>query len=84
MEKLKASEVKEEGVYALITSGGYAFSGNIEDGKSYFCKTQFSFNNSNIVASAPEDVCELTLKKSGDGFSMYNAKHGYLYAKRML
>lgn len=79
-KKLKASEVKEEGVYALITSGGYAFSGNIEDGKSYFCKTQFSFNNSNIATSAPEDVCELTLKKSGDGFSMYNAKYGYLYA----
>lgn len=81
-KKLKASEVKEEGVYALITSGGYAFSGIIKGGKSYFCKTQFSFNNSNIAASAPEDVCELTLKKSGDGFSMYNAKHGYLYAKK--
>ena len=81
-KKLKASDVKEEGVYALITSGGYAFSGNIEDGKSYFCKTQFSFNNSNIATSAPEDVCELTLKKSGDGFSMYNAKYGYLYAKK--
>lgn len=79
-KKLKAYDVKEEGVYALITSGGYAFSGNIEDGKSYFCKTQFSFNNSNIATSAPEDVCELTLKKSGDGFSMYNAKYGYLYA----
>lgn len=79
-KKLKASDVKEEGVYALITSGGYAFSGIIKGGKSYFCKTQFSFNNSNIAASAPEDVCELTLKKSGDGFSMYNAKYGYLYA----
>lgn len=81
-KKLNASDVKEDGVYALITSGGYAFSGNIEDGKSYFCKTQFSFNNSNIATSAPEDVCELTLKKSGDGFSMYNAKYGYLYAKK--
>lgn len=80
-KKLKASEVKEEGVYALITSGGFAFNGIIkEDGKSYYCKTNFSFNNSNIATSAPEDVCELTLKKSGDGFSMYNAKHGYLYA----
>ena len=79
-KKLNVSEVKEEGVYALITSGGYAFSGIIKGGKSYFCKTQFSFNNSNIATSAPEDVCELTLKKSGDGFSMYNAKHGYLYA----
>ena len=81
-KKLTASEVKEEGVYALITSGGYAFSGIIKGGKSYFCKTQFSFNNSNIATSAPEDVCELTLKKSGDGFSMYNAKYGYLYAKK--
>lgn len=81
-KKLAASQVKEEGVYALVTSGGYAFSGIIKDGKSYFCKTQFSFNNSNIAASAPEDVCELTLKKSGDGFSMYNANCGYLYAKK--
>lgn len=80
--KLAALEVKEEGVYALVTSGGYAFSGIIKDGKSYFCKTQFSFNNSNIATSAPEDVCELTLKKSGDGFSMYNANCGYLYAKK--
>ena len=81
-KKLKASDVMEEGVYALITSDGYAFSGIIKGGKSYFCKTQFSFNNSNIATSAPEDVCELTLKKSGDGFSMYNAKYGYLYAKK--
>lgn len=80
-KKLKASDVKEEGVYALITSGGYAFSGIIqEDGKSYYCNTNFSFNNSDIAASSPEDVCELTLKKNGDGFSMYNAKYGYLYA----
>lgn len=80
-KKLKASEVKEEGVYALITSGGYAFNGIIkEDGRSYYCKTNFSFDKSDIATSAPEDVCELTLKKSGDGFSMYNAKYGYLYA----
>lgn len=80
-KKLKASDVKEEGVYALITSGGYAFSGIIqEDGKSYYCNTNFSFDKSDIATSSPEDVCELTLKKSGDGFSMYNAKYGYLYA----
>ena len=80
-KKLKVSELKDEGVYALITSGGYAFSGIIqEDGKSYYCKTNFSFDKSDIATSAPEDVCEMTLKKSGDGFSMYNAKYGYLYA----
>lgn len=79
-KKLKASEVKEEGVYALVTSDGYAFSGIINAGKSYYCKTKFSFNTSGIATSAPEDVCELTLKKNGAGFSMYNAKYGYLYA----
>lgn len=79
-KKLKASEVKEEGVYALVTSGGYAFSGIINAGKSYYCKTKFSFNTSGIATSAPEDVCELTLKKNGAGFSMFNAKYGYLYA----
>lgn len=80
-KKLKASELKDEGVYALITSGGFAFNGIIkEDGKSYYCKTNFSFDKSDIATSAPEDVCEMTLKKSGDGFSMYNAKYGYLYA----
>ena len=80
-KKLQASELKDEGVYALITSGGFAFNGIIkEDGKSFYCNTNFSFDKSDIATSAPEDVCELTLKKSGDGFSMYNAKYGYLYA----
>lgn len=79
-KKLKASEVKEEGVYALVTSDGYAFSGIINAGKSYYCKTTFSFNTSGIATSAPVDVCELTLKKNGSGFSMHNAKYGYLYA----
>ena len=80
-KKLSVSEVKEEGVYALVTSDGYAFSGIINAGKSYYCKTTFSFNTSGIATSAPEDVCELTLEKNGSGFSMYNAKYGYLYAK---
>ena len=80
-KKLSTSEVKEEGVYALVTSDGYAFSGIINAGKSYYCKTTFSFNTSGIATSAPEDVCELTLEKNGSGFSMHNAKYGYLYAK---
>lgn len=80
-KRLDASEVNEEGVYAIITSRGYAFSGVIKDGKGYYCKTQFSFNTSGIATSAPEDLCELTLKKNGNGFSMYNANYGFLYAK---
>lgn len=80
-KRLNASEVKEEGVYAIITSRGFAFSGVIKDGKGYYCKTQFSFNTSGIATSAPEDVCELTLKKNGNGFSMFNANYRFLYAK---
>lgn len=80
-KKLKASEVKEEGVYAIITSRGYAFSGVIKDGKGYYCKTQFSFNTSGIATSAPEGICELTLKKKDSGYSMYNANYRFLYAK---
>lgn len=80
-KKLKASEVKEEGVYAIITSRGYAFSGVISSGKSDISSSQFSFNNLGIANDAPKGICELTLKKNGNGFSMYNAKHGYLYAK---
>ncbi len=81
-KKLKASEVKEEGVYAIITSRGYAFSGVISSGKSDISSSQFSFNNLGIANDAPKGICELTLKKNGNGFSMYNAKHGYLYAKK--
>lgn len=80
-KKLSASEVKEEGVYAIISGKGYAFTGVISGGKSNYSSTQFSFNTSGISTSAPDDVCELTLKKKGNGFSMYNAKYGYLYAK---
>lgn len=79
-KKLKASEVKEEGVYALISAKGYAFTGVISGGKSNYSSTQFSFNTSGISTSAPDDVCELTLKKKGNGFSMYNAQKRYLYA----
>lgn len=80
-KRLNASEVKEEGVYALVIKNGFAFTGVITNGKSYYSSTQFSFNPSGIATSAPDDICELTLKKNGNGFSMYNAKYGYLYAK---
>lgn len=78
---LNASEVKEEGVYALVIKNGFAFTGDIIYGKSNYSSTQFSFDKSGIATSAPDDICELTLKKKDNGFSMYNAKYGYLYAK---
>lgn len=80
-KKLSTSEVKEEGVYALISAKGYAFTGVISEGKSYISSSQFSFNNLGIANDAPKGICELTLKTNGNGFSMYNAQKGYLYAK---
>lgn len=81
-KRLDASEVKEEGVYALVIKNGFAFTGVVNNnGKSNYSSTQFSFNSSGIATSAPDDICELTLKKNGNGFSMCNAQYGYLYAK---
>lgn len=80
-KKLSVSEVKEEGVYAMVINNGFAFTGAISYGKSNYSSTQFSFDKSGIATSAPADICELTLKKKDNGFSMYNAQYGYLYAK---
>lgn len=80
-KKLSVSEVKEEGVYAMVINNGFAFTGDIKSGKSNYSSTQFSFDKSGIATSAPADVCELTLKKKDNGFSMSNAQYGYLYAK---
>ena len=80
-KRLNASEVKEEGVYALVIKNGFAFTGDIKSGKSNYSSTQFSFDKSGIATSAPDDICELTLQKKDNGFSMYNAQYGYLYAK---
>ena len=80
-KKLSVSEVKEEGVYAMVVKNGFAFTGVIKSGKSNYSSTQFSFDKSGIATSAPADICELTLKKKDNGFSMYNAQYGYLYAK---
>lgn len=80
-KKLSVSEVKEEGVYAMVINNGFAFTGVIKSGKSNYSSTQFSFDKSGIATSAPDDICELTLQKKDNGFSMYNAQYGYLYAK---
>ena len=80
-KKLSVSEVKEEGVYAMVINNGFAFTGDIKSGKINYSSTQFSFDKSGIATSAPDDICELTLQKKDNGFSMYNAQYGYLYAK---
>ena len=68
------------GTYALLTENYYAFNGSLSNkyiGQS--TATAFSFTNG-VATSAPEGTIELTLAESGDGFTMYNATKGYLYA----
>lgn len=79
--KKAASEITEEGVYALITKEGNAFSGEIIDasgsavvkGNGESTTDAFVFDSNNEATSAPEGTCELTFVKSGEGFKMLNA-----------
>ena len=79
--KKAASEITEEGVYALITKDGYAFSGTIIDasgsavvkGNGESTTDAFIFDSNNEATSAPKGTCELTFVKSGEGFKMLNA-----------
>lgn len=80
-KKKAASDIKEEGVYALITADNKAFTGDIidnsgatvvkGDGKSTI--DAFIFDSNNEATSAPKGTCELTFVKSGEGFKMLNA-----------
>ena len=79
--KKAASDIKEEGVYALITADNKAFTGDIidnsgatvvkGDGKSTI--DAFIFDSNKEATSAPKGTCELTFVKSGEGFKMLNA-----------
>lgn len=79
--KKAASKITEEGVYALITKDGKAFSGTIIDasgsavvkGNGESTTDAFIFDSNNEATSAPEGTCELTFVKSGEGFKMLNA-----------
>lgn len=84
-KKKAASEITEEGVYALISKDGYAFNGEIESGHGQSTATTFVFDKNNEATSAPEGTCELTFVKNGDGegYKMYNkSTQNYLYSKK--
>lgn len=70
--KKAASEITEEGVYALITKDGKAFNSEIKKGHGQSTATTFVFDKNNEATSAPEGTCELTFVKNGDGFKMLN------------
>ena len=68
--KKAASEIKEEGVYALITENGNAFNGEIKSGDGQSTETTFEFDKNKEATSAPEGTCELTFVKNGEGYSI--------------
>ena len=68
--KKTASEITEEGVYALITKDGYAFNGEIKSGDGQSTETTFVFDKNNEATSAPDGTCELTFVKKGEGYSI--------------
>lgn len=79
--KKAASEITEEGVYALITKDGKAFNGEIIEasgstavkGNGKSTTDAFIFDINNEATSAPTGTCELTFVKNGEGFKMLNA-----------
>lgn len=83
--KKAASEITEEGVYALITKNGNAFNGEIKsDGHGQSTAATFVFDKNNEATSAPEGTCELTFVKKGEGYSIYRdgtEKYKYLYSE---
>ena len=80
-----------EGEYALLTPDGHAFNGIIYNASSDEANPKwhgeattdaFTFVNDK-AENAPEGTCVLTLTKTGtNGYKMYNAKYGYLYAMK--
>ena len=80
--KKAASEITEEGVYALVIPNNNAFNGEIKSGHGQSTATTFVFDKNNEATSAPEGTCELTFVKNGEGYQMLNKATGqYLYSK---
>ena len=80
--KKAASEITEEGVYALVIPNNNAFNGEIKSGHGQSTATTFVFDKNNEATSAPEGTCELTFVKNGEGYQMLNKTNGqYLYSK---
>lgn len=69
------------GKYVLISTNGAAFNGAIESGHGQSTTDYIEFENG-IASEIPAGACILTLTESGNGFTMYNSAHGYLYASK--
>ena len=78
-QKLEPSQITEAGTYAIITTDGHAFNGNISSGHGQTTTNAFAFVNG-TATTAPTGTCEITLTAVTGGYTMYNSDHGYLYA----
>lgn len=68
------------GTYAIITTDGHAFNGNISSGHGQITSTAFKFDDNGIATSAPTGTIELTFAAVTGGYTIYNSGKGYLYA----
>ena len=69
------------GTYAIVNQTNHAFNGTVNgSGHGNCTEGTFSFT-AGEATSAPEGTCEITIAAVTNGFSMYNASYGYLYAK---
>lgn len=76
-KKISASEVTEEGTYAILTStegdnAYHAFNGKISSGHGQTTPQYFVFDTEGYADSAPEGTLELVFRESGEGFLMCN------------
>ena len=80
----------DEGVYALLTDDGHAFTGSISSGHGGVTSGEnsaFVFNSNNVATTVPSGVCEITFtavvqNEVTVGYTMYNSSYGYLYASK--
>lgn len=80
-KQMAASDVTEGGEYAMLTTDGHAFNGEITKGHGQVTSTAFKFDKNGYSTSAPDDICILTVTPVAGGYTMYQADKGYLYAK---
>ncbi len=73
-----------EGEYAILVDAEnpYAFSGSVNSsGHGESTSQIFNFDSNGQATSAPEGTCVLTIAAVENGYTMYCAGKGYLYAK---
>ena len=70
-----------EGTYALLSTDYVAFNGSISSGDGQCTTTGFTFTDG-VADAAPKGTCEIKMIASSDGYLMYNADNGYLYAEK--